>query len=82
MEKNVNISIKIKKGGDLMNKNLKKIIGERGMDIKGLARLTGIKELVLRCKIFGIWQFNACEILRVCDALALDGKDIEKIFFE
>ena len=60
---------------------LRKIIFEKGVNLRNLARLTGIKRIALYAKMLGIVEFRAWEILRISAVLSLERWQVEKIFF-
>lgn len=65
----------------MKRKMLRKIMCERGLNARTLARLTGIPTVILVWGIWGIGEFRAWEILNISRALGLDLNQEEQIFF-
>ena len=63
-------------------KLLKKVAREKGLNIGDLARLSGIKWVVLLSAFWGIREFRLLEIVRISETLEIDKKLVEEIFFE
>ncbi len=60
---------------------LKNIIREKGMSIRELARLSGIRKGVLRMRIWGLGELKLLEIVRISEILKIDKEIVEQIFF-
>ncbi len=60
---------------------LKRVMAERGIKVKKLAILTGIKSWRLHCCLWHFGEFKAWEIARICRCLGIFDEGVEKIFF-